>query len=143
MWFGIPIFISKFPISWAMRVVYRLYMFAVPCIVLYFRENMLHSSSRVRHQRIKTTIEAVTLLRLHRIKLYIHCNHQLDTSTSLDWLLMWFIRIISSTLNRLISVRWRLVLEPIVTQNTKCHMKVQLVLDFPLSLFCIVKVGFH
>jgi hypothetical protein len=48
-----------------------------------------------------------------------------------------------STLNRLISVRRRLVLEPIVTQNTKCHLKVQLVLEFPLSLFCIVKVGFH
>jgi hypothetical protein len=50
---------------------------------------------------------------------------------------------LSSTLNRLISVRWRLVLEPIVTQNTKCHLKVQLVLEFPLSLFCIVKVLFH
>ena len=34
----------------------------------------------------------------------------------------------STTLNMLISVRWRLVLEPIVTQNTKCHLKVQLVL---------------
>jgi hypothetical protein len=49
----------------------------------------------------------------------------------------------TTTLNRLISVRWRLVLEPIVTQNTKCHLKVQLVLEFPLSLFCIVKVEFH
>jgi len=48
-----------------------------------------------------------------------------------------------STLNRLISVRRRLVLEPIVTQNTKCHLKVQLVLEFPLTLFCIVKVEFH
>jgi hypothetical protein len=48
-----------------------------------------------------------------------------------------------ATLNRLISVRWRLVLEPIVTQNTKCHLKVQLVLEIPLCLFCIVKVEFH
>jgi hypothetical protein len=36
----------------------------------------------------------------------------------------------STTLNMSISVRWRLVLEPIVTQNTKCHLKVQLVLRF-------------
>ena len=34
-----------------------------------------------------------------------------------------------ATLNRLISVGWRLVLEPTITQNTKCHLKVQLVLE--------------
>ena len=34
-----------------------------------------------------------------------------------------------ATLNRLICVRWRLVLKPIVTQNTKSHLKVQLVLE--------------
>ena len=36
------------------------------------------------------------------------------------------ITVTSTTLNMLISVRWRLVLEPIVIQNTKCHLKVQL-----------------
>ena len=34
-----------------------------------------------------------------------------------------------ATLNRLICVRWRLVLKPIVTQNTISHLKVQLVLE--------------